>query len=280
MIQTPFLVTDTRVLDVVSVIGPQAETYLQGQLSQNVVSMSVGDCRHSLLLQPQGHMVAWFRVVRTGEESFHLIVEQGGGEAIKARLERFKLGTKAEIVVDSPAVVSVRASSAEDLPPGSAVHDGGLGVVPLLWPGLAGVDMFGLTGKLFEGDAHSGLVEPLRIAAGIPAFGRDYHEKTIPAELGVVDMSADFTKGCYTGQELVARTDSRGNNTPRRAQVLSGSGSVPAVGDELTLEDAVAGELTSVAAVEDGWVGLASIKRSAYEATQLVINGDVAAVAP
>ena len=210
MITTPFLVTDKRVLDVVSVVGPQAETYLQGQLSQNVASMSVGDCRYSLLLQPQGHMVAWFRIVRTGDESFHLIVEEGGGEAITARLERFKLGTKAEIACTAESVVSVRASAAEDLPPGTAVHDGGLAVVPLQWPGLDGVDMFGLSGKLFEEDAASGLTEALRISAGIPAFGSEDHEKTIPAELGVVNMSADFTEGCYIGQEVVAKIDTYG----------------------------------------------------------------------
>lgn len=182
LIPTPFLATDKRVLDVVSVVGPQAESYLQGQLSQNVSSMSIGDCRYSLLLQPQGHMVAWFRVVRTGDESFHLIVEEGGGEAIVARLERFKLGTKAEIVSTAESVVSVRASSAEDLPAGSAVNDARLAVVPLQWSGLSGVDLFGPSGQEFEVDTASGRGEALRIGAGIPAFGSDYHEKTIPAE--------------------------------------------------------------------------------------------------
>lgn len=278
LIPTPFLATDKRVLDVVSVVGPQAESYLQGQLSQNVSSMSIGDCRYSLLLQPQGHMVAWFRVVRTGDESFHLIVEEGGGEAIVARLERFKLGTKAEIASTAESVVSVRASSAEDLPAGSAVNDARLAVVPLQWSGLSGVDLFGPSGQEFEVDTASGRGEALRIGAGIPAFGSDYHEKTIPAELGVVDMSADFNKGCYTGQELVARTDSRGNNTPRQLRVLSGSGSAPSVGDEPLLEDAAAGVLTSVAAIDDGWVALASIKRSAFDATELIVNGATASV--
>ncbi len=223
-------------------------------------------------------MVAWFRIVRTGEESFHLIVDEGGGEAILARLERFKLGTKADILVTQEAVVSVRASSPDELPAGSSVLDGALGVVPLLWPSLAGADLFGPAGKLYTAEAESGLVEPLRIAAGIPSFGSEYHEKTIPAELGVVDMSADFTKGCYTGQELVARTDSRGNNTPRQTRVLSGTGSAPAVGTEPMLDDVAAGVLTSVAGLDGGWVALASIKRSAFDAAELTVDDVTATV--
>ena len=158
------------------------------------------------------------------------------------------------------------------------MNDGGLAVVPLQWSGLSGVDLFGPSGQEFEVDTATGRGEALRIGAGIPAFGSDYHEKTIPAELGVVDMSADFNKGCYTGQELVARTDSRGNNTPRQLRVLSGSGSAPSVGDEPLLEDAAAGVLTSVAAIDDGWVALASIKRSAFDATELIVNGATASV--
>ncbi len=91
--------SERRQLDDVTVSGPQAELYLQGQLSQNVTTMAVGDCRYSLLLQPQGHMVAWFRIVRTDTEAFSLVADAGAGTAIAARLERFKLGTKAEVAV-------------------------------------------------------------------------------------------------------------------------------------------------------------------------------------
>jgi folate-binding protein YgfZ len=266
-----------RQLDVVSVSGPEAETYLQGQLSQNVATMAVGDCRYSLLLQPQGHIVAWFRIVRTGTERFALVADPGAGPAIAARLERFKLGTKATIDVETVDVVALRASRVEDLPIGSAVEEGQLAMVPLLWPDLAGVDLFGDTAASFAAEVDSSLVEPLRIGAGIPVFGADYDHKTVPAALGVVDLSTDFTKGCYTGQELVARMDSRGNNSPRQLRVLAGTGEPPSVGVEALLAGEPVATLTSVAAVGEGWLALASVKRSALAAPILTV-GDVAAV--
>ena len=85
-------------------------------------------------------------------------------------------------------------------------------------------------------------------------------EGTIPAEAGVVDQSVSFTKGCYTGQELVARVDSRGNNTPRKLRLVRGPGSAPAAESfDSLLGDS--GRLTSVAPDGDGWVGLAYLGR-------------------
>ncbi len=276
-IPEPFSVADRRHLDVVSVSGPQAETYLQGQLSQNVATLAVGDCRYSLLLHPQGHVVAWFRVVRIGSEEFVLVADSGAGPAIAARLERFKLGTKAQIDVKSALAISVRATRRDDLPGGDPVEDGELAAVPLLWRELPGVDLFGAAAARYDGPTDSGLVEPLRIGAGIPAFGSEYDDKTVPAALGVVSISADFTKGCYTGQELVARMDSRGNNTPRQLRVLSGAGLCPAVGCDARLDGEPVGVLTSVAPVGEGWLALASVKRSALDAEALAV-GSVDAV--
>jgi folate-binding protein YgfZ len=246
--------------------------YLQGQLSQNVATMAVGACRYSLLLQPQGHVVAWFRIVRTGAEAFSLVADPGAGVAISARLERFKLGTKAEISVETKDVMSVRASREEDLPVGQAVVDGEIAVVPLPWPWLAGVDVFGPTAQSMTSAGDPGLVEALRIGSGIPVYGSDYNDKTVPAALGVVDISADFSKGCYTGQELVARMDSRGNNTPRQLRVISGSGNPPTVGTEAFNDGDPAAVLTSVAAVSDGWLALASVKRSALNSETLTVG--------
>jgi folate-binding protein YgfZ len=88
----------------------------------------------------------------------------------------------------------------------------------------------------------------VRIEAGIPVMGRELDEGTIPAEAGVVDMSVSFTKGCYTGQELVARIDSRGGNVPRRLQgVVLGGGAVPRPGARVFSGEKDVGRLTSVA---------------------------------
>ncbi len=262
---------DRRSLDVISVAGPQAESYLQGQLSQNVQSLQVGQTKYSLLLQPQGHLVGWFRVVRTGDESFALIADQGPGADILARLERFKLGTKADMILTTESVISLRSSEPLET---EAVRQGLLWAVPLAWPSLEGVDLFGSAQSEHGDPEDSGLVEALRIAAGIPG-PQEWDDKTIPAELGVVDMSADFTKGCYTGQELVARIDSRGNNTPRQVRVLCGLGPVPMVGDAVGDDQ---GTVTSVVAVSDGWLALASLKRSALDAGEVDVAGGPATI--
>ena len=108
-----------------------------------------------------------------------------------------------------------------------AVPEGGL---PADWPGLPGVD---LVGPAADVEAPAGVpvvslddYEVARIEAGVPVMGRELDESTIPAEAGIVDRSVSFTKGCYTGQELVARIDSRGGNVPRRLRgiVVAGDG--------------------------------------------------------
>mgnify|MGYP003327185881 CR=1 FL=1 len=108
--------------------------------------------------------------------------------------------------------------------------------------------------------------ERYRIMAGIPAMGAELDEGTIPAATGVVSRSVSFTKGCYTGQELVARIDSRSAATPTRLVRVEGhfKGEVqlPPVGSNLELEDSQIGRLTSVAAADSGFVALAYVKRA------------------
>jgi tRNA-modifying protein YgfZ len=100
------------------------------------------------------------------------------------------------------------------------------------------------------GDPPDGAAEAARIEAGVPRMGAEITEDVIPAELGqwLIHDSVSFTKGCYTGQELVARIDSRGGNVPRhlRGLVLAGD-QVPPVGSEVLVDDAVVGTVTSAA---------------------------------
>ncbi len=91
--------------------------------------------------------------------------------------------------------------------------------------------------------------EVARIEAGVPVMGRELDESTIPAEAGVVDRSVSFTKGCYTGQELVARIDSRGGNVPRRLRgiVVGGDGgALPPIGATVHADGKEVGTVTSV----------------------------------
>src|SRR5271157_4775990 len=88
--------------------------------------------------------------------------------------------------------------------------------------------------------------EAVRVEAGFPRHGDELDERTIPAEAGLVEASVSFTKGCYTGQELVARIDSRGSNVPRRLRGLLLSG--PAEAGARLVDLATIGEPVAAAA--------------------------------
>jgi tRNA-modifying protein YgfZ len=187
--------------DVVVVEGQDAESFLQGQLSQDVAALAVGEEALSFLLQPQGKVDALLRVRRDGGERFLLDVDAGFGQAVVDRLSRFKLRVKCEITL------------------------AGVESLPEPWG----------TGS--------------RLAAGWPAMGRELDDKTIPGETGLVDRAVSFTKGCYTGQELVARIDSRGGNVPRHLRRLTLASSAPE-GAAVEVDGKERGRLTSVEGAE------------------------------
>ena len=93
--------------------------------------------------------------------------------------------------------------------------------------------------------------EAVRIECGVPAMGSELTERTIPAEAGqwVIDRSVSFTKGCYTGQELVARIDSRGGNVPRHLRGIVIDADPPPVGGVVVADGVEVGTLTSVGAI-------------------------------
>lgn len=181
--------------DALRVEGPDALAFLDGQLSQDLKPLGVGDWVDALLLQPQGKVVALLRATRTGEQAYVLDVDAGFGDAVAERLKRFLLRTKATIEADND-----------------------WRVLAIGWPGdnrlAVGTDVeIGDDHRLVHRDAY----EAARIEAGVPVMGREIDDDTIPASAtGVVERAVSFSKGCYTGQELVARIDSRGGNVPRR----------------------------------------------------------------
>ena len=244
---------------VVAVHGPDAARYLQGQLSQDIDDTSAPST-WSFILQPTGRVSAWLRVHRVADEHFLLEVEPGHGEALAARVRRFLIRTKATI--DEPEtqwLVAQRRSLDRPVAPTTAdAHaiPGALLGTPV-GPGVAGFDALfasetaarALAAELGEVPAAS--LERYRIAHGVPAMGAELTEDTIPGEVGawVIAASVSFTKGCYTGQELVARIDSRGGNVPKPIRLLvfpdAPIGESPAVGDEVRLDGAVVGSITS-----------------------------------
>jgi folate-binding protein YgfZ len=207
-------------------------------------------------LQPQGKVDALVRVHRVEDDAVVLDTDAGFGDVVRVRLERFKLRVKADIEPLGWRCLAVRGPSAHSVASGLDAD----------WPGLPGVDIVGdqptvPTGvRLCDMQAY----EAVRIEAGVPVMGREVDEKTIPAETGLVDRAVSFTKGCFTGQELVARIDSRGGNVPRHLRgVVVGTNVVPPVGATITADGKDLGSVTSVAESLErrAPVGLAYVRR-------------------
>ena len=257
--------------DVVTVTGPEAEVYLQGQLSQDVAALAPGASALSFLLQPQGKVDALVRVVRHAPDRFTLDVDGGFGEIVVSRLARFKLRTKADIVAIEWRCLAIRGPRAHAAAPDGLSAD---------WPGLSGVDRLGPDPEVPAGVPVCALdaYEAVRIEAGIPAMGRELTERTIPAEAGqiVIDRAVSFTKGCFTGQELVARIDSRGGNVARHLCGVVMDASVrPPVGATVEVDGKQVGELTSVAGPAGGRVvALAYAARAVAPPTDAELRWD------
>ncbi len=135
------------------------------------------------------------------------------------------------------------------------------------WEGITAVDLLGPAASLPDAAGEAGAVawEVERIRAGVPAMGSEIDEDTIPNATGQVERSVSFTKGCFTGQELVARIDSRTAGAPTRLVRISGNGPSPPTGADLGVEDKVVGTLTSVVDTHDGFLALGYRKRSALD---------------
>ena len=255
--------------DFVRVAGPDAATFLQGQISQDIEVVRARGSAWSFLLQPQGKVDAWMRV-STGDddETFVLDVDGGFGEALIARLNRFKLRVKVDIDPLDWQCIAVRGD-------GAAAIAG----LDAEWPGIEAVDAVGPKPAIAVGRAGAfDDYERARILAGVPAMGREITTATIPGELGVNDRSVSFTKGCYTGQELVARVDSRGGNVPRHLRVVHIDGVAP-VGARVQHEGRDVGELSSAAVDRGKTVALALLARAVEAPADLTVVGESGPIA-
>lgn len=274
--------------DVVIVAGPDAETFLQGQLSADLGVLAPEEGIWSLLLDPSGRVTAWLRVSRLDGESFALDVDGGFGQVVVDRLSRFLLRTAATITLEPPGewvCLALRGPRQVELD-----HAAGTSVLalPTPWPGLVGFDVLARASAHVRIDAPTvgpEALEALRVECGVPAMGAELDGTTIAAEVGqwFVDASVSFTKGCFVGQELVARIDSRGGNVPRRLRglVLGGTpdGAQPAAGDDVVVDGNVVGTVTSVAdTAAVGPMALAWVKRAVEPGDDVVVRtaaGDV-----
>ena len=248
-----------------TVSGSDALTYLQGQISQDIQDLGDGESAYTFVLQPIGKVEALARVRRVSADEFVVDTDSGYGETLAARLNRFKIRVDVDISRRSQMMVAVRGS---DIPIDDAT------------PAWGRRDAF----DLFDRDAPAGVrhgtadeLDAARIEAGWPAMGSEITDATIPAETGVVSLAVNFTKGCYPGQELVERMDSRGSSAPRFVRRLRGEGSA-AVGDTVVHDGKEVGALTSVADSDEGWLALASISRSVHVSDSVTVRTEAGTV--
>ena len=291
--------------DVLKVSGPDAQSYLDGQLSQDIVALGAGGPATSntapawsFILQPTGKVDAYCRVFHCDENEFYLEVPAGHGEAALARLQRFKLRVDCELellrwqmwVIRGQKSTSQEGIAADASAILSQATSQPVLVAPTNWQGTEGFDLLGddLPAPPIR-ECSPAALEALRIEAGVPQMGQDITEGAIPAEAGnrILDDAVSFTKGCYVGQELVARVESRGGNVPRRLLgVMLGKAEAspahPNAGEPLFQEADNArqvGTLTSVAlSPRLGLIALALIHRSVDPKATLICGSRTAEV--
>ncbi|HZP28668.1 MAG TPA: hypothetical protein VFC99_06925 [Acidimicrobiia bacterium] len=221
----------TTILDrfargLVTVDGDEATSFLQSLVSQDLEPVADGAGARSLLLQPQGKLIVDFRALRFGD-AWWLDCEAGFGPVLAETLGRYRIRVKAEIADRSAAsaMVSVRGDGADDvvrelvgvLPSDDAhahVAVDGLRVVRVVHPGFGGLDVLGpaaaLDARAWPPCDPDGF-ETARIEHGIARLGVDVDDSTIAQEAFLERDAVSFTKGCFVGQELVCRIDTRGH---------------------------------------------------------------------
>ena len=245
--------------DVVRIAGPDRLTWLHSITTAYFNDLAPGVQLTALILSPQGHVEHAFTGVDDGE-AFTAHTEPGAGQALIAYLERMKFMTRAEIT-DETAGLAVMWRPV-DSPAGK--YD----LVP----------RDRLTTYAEAAGPACGLwaFEALRIARGEPRFGLDTDHRTIPNEVGWIGSAVHMDKGCYRGQETVARVHNLGR-PPRRLTMLHLDGSenrLPKVGGEIRSGDKVVGVVgTSARHHELGPIALGLIKRNVPVDAELDAGG-------
>jgi tRNA-modifying protein YgfZ len=208
----------------VGVTGPESADFLERMLSNEVVSLEPGEARLALLLTPKSRIVAPLRVVREGPDTFLLITESSLAETVAQDLLRSRFAAKCEIELKP-------YRGYLQLGPGEGIRNDDYGV-----------DAWESWGEEERDAASVDELEPLRIEACTPAWGRELDETILPAEAGLDETHVSFTKGCYPGQEPIARLHYRGRPN-RRLRVLEADAATP--GDEIFLDEKAVGRVTS-----------------------------------
>jgi folate-binding protein YgfZ len=276
---------------VITVRGDDRQRWLDGMLTCNVKKLAPGDGAHGLLLTPQGRIVAELHVLHRGEELW-LETEASAIAAVVARLEKYVIADDVALADATPRWARLALEGDGAL--GAYVRCGG--AVPARPHGvasaeLAGVELvaarYGFTGapalQLFAPRAREEAVvaallaagarlesaatlESRRIEAGTPWLGAELDESVLPAEARLDGVAVAADKGCYTGQEVVARMRSRGRLSHLLVGLRFAGDALPERRSALSSERGAVGSVTSaVRSPRFGAIGLGFVQASLAE---------------
>jgi folate-binding protein YgfZ len=211
----------------VRIAGPDAASFLQRMVSNDVEALGEGESCEALLLTPKARVIAPLRVWRRGGDDFLLLTEPELGETLRAQLLRARFAAKCEVEPEEHT--------------STLVLGGGDGI-PNADYGIEAVEVLDVE---VEGDPVDELeLERLRILARTPRFGREIDDRVLPAEAGLDARAVSFSKGCYPGQEPVARLHYRGHAN-RTLRVLELDGDPVPYDAEIVRDGKSVGRVTS-----------------------------------
>ena len=275
----------------IDVLGPDGAEYLQGQLTNDVEAVAVGEGQYAALLDRKGHMQTDMRLIRVGEDAILLDCEPAAKDVALKHLTMYSIGRDVQVgdaTAERGAVSLIGPRSAEiagtpPLPEYANEPTTVAGVDVVAVGTREGIDLLlplaerdRVLGVLTEAGAvqvSPEAAEIVRVEAGVPRFGAEMDTATMPAEAGIVEDAVSFTKGCYIGQETVARLHYKGKpNRHLRGLRLSG---VAEPGAALRLGEKEVGTLGgAVVSPALGPIGLAIVRREAEPGTEVAVGED------
>lgn len=269
-----------RALGVIGVSGTEAAEYLQGQLTQDIEAVAEEQGAYAALLDRKGHLQADMRVLGLGPHQVWLLCDPSCREPLLKHLSMYKIGRQAEVadLSGDHAVFSVIGpASAARLDTGTLAEGSHRELARAGVTGRAVATDLGIDWVVGPGDTDAAVaalraadIEPateeaaeiIRVESGRPRFGRELGPEAMPAEAGIVERAVSFTKGCYIGQEPVARLHYKGRpNRHLRGLKLSGRAEA---GDQVSLGDRQLGTIGScVTSPAHGAIALAILRKEA-----------------
>ena len=255
---------------VLRVCGPDANSYLQGQFTQDL-RLQNGQSAYGLWLDLKGKVLADSHVLKRAENDYLIVSFTCKAVDLQARLESYLIADEVELEDQTGAWAGILlwgAGASELVAPAEVVAlpsrragaDSRQWLVPV---GLLDSVRATLTGRAERSD-HA-VAERARLTAAIPAVPVDIGPRDLPNEGSLEDVAISYTKGCYLGQEVMARLKNLGQ-VRRRFHLVRGSGSVPAVGTALFQGERKVGETRSAVADGEGFLALAMVSLVNLEA--------------